>query len=172
MFKMTKTTALRLAAAGALMVTTATAEDCILVTMDLEDTENSYFCFDLVPKPSADTEVTCVAVTSSSDNTCCNGGNGWSFKPSTDGKCGGLMTIPTADFPATVTCSAVGYTDGVLVMGPADAEPSTCVAVPPTDTTDTPTDTPTAAPTSDASASILKTSSFLIMTAVVLLFAV
>jgi hypothetical protein len=83
------------------------------------------------------------------------------------------MTIPTADFPATLTCSAAGYTDGVLVMGPADPTPSTCVAVPPTDApTDAPTDTPTAAPTSDASASILKTSSFLIMTAAVLLFAV
>jgi hypothetical protein len=177
MFKMTPKLALWLATAAALMVTTATAEDCILVTPDTTDA--TYFCFDLVPKPSADTEVTCVAVTSDSGNTCCNGGNGWTFKPATDDKCGGLMSVPTANSPATVTCTAAGYTDGVLVMGPADAEPSTCGAA--TDapiTTDAPTaaptDAPTAAPTSDASGSMLsKTSSFLIIIiAVVLLFAV
>ena len=80
---------------GAGMVRSAGAQGCISMAV-YTDSPGS-FCFDLMPKPSANTGVACVS--SSEDASCCNGGNEWNFKPTTDSKCGSLMGVPTADSP-------------------------------------------------------------------------
>lgn len=143
LYKM-NTTMMAVMFAAAAMIHSVSAQGCISMTQDTEGGTGS-FCFELKPKPSADTDVTCVS--SNEDAACCNGGNEWIFEPTTELKCGSLMGTPTADSPATLTCSATGFTDGVLMIGPEDATDSVCDA-PAT------TDSPVASPTTDAPASV------------------
>ena len=175
---------------GALMSPCAWAQGWISVIND-EMSEAGGFCFDLLPKPSAETDVTCVS--SSQDASCCNGGNGWNFKPTTELKCGSLMgSEPTDDFPVTVTCSAEGYSDGVFILGPPDATdsdtpehtltdpPMNAPSVPEDTSTDPPlnvstnppTDAPTGLPTTSDDGTLKRKTSITVISVLAALFLV